>query len=116
MFFALFFMLLTAFVALGVGIFSFDFLVYKEYKEHYNSWQSDGCPKGFCWKPPNTGAEAIVGKDNSVAWQWFWQQPLWMKNDTEAKWLLLAFRLTYPIGAVLFFSFIVLFFASRFRI
>ena len=114
-FFTLWFMLLAAFVALGFGVGSHDFLVYKEYTEYHSSWLSDGGPSGFIWKPSKVETEAIPGQSKNTAWQWFWQQPLWMHDDRDAKRLLLVYRLTFPVGASLGSLYFVLFMASRFH-
>jgi len=81
----------------------FDRLVRYEYKNFRETWEQNGRPFGFFWKPPHYGLRVSpmrhMARDRCAV-MWLFVTPLWMEHDDKARvlvsrlrWLWLSFVL-----------------------
>ncbi len=101
-----------------IGCLAFDKLIRLEYKRFRKSWEKDGRPFGIFWVPPEvkrSGFWAFIGSSSASSrakFDWLFVTPAWIKDSSEARAWLYAYRLIFlgslvmPICAVLFLEYL----------
>lgn len=91
--------ILPSLAALAAAFVTFDKLVRLEYRCYRGAWEADGQPHGFFWIPGEVVRWGgwIVSARSSIASRrcaiaWLLSTPDWVRNDPDAKRLLLWMR------------------------
>ncbi len=92
---AMFLSCATGIVASLVSFRLFDRLLRLEHDLHPTEWERDGAPVGYFWVPPGTSVLPFSGswRRGLVASKWTFRTPTWAAQDSNAKNLLIKFRI-----------------------
>lgn len=92
--------LLLLFLVLFSAFFVFDQIIRLEYKMYRRNWDEDGRPHGFFWIPKESkglGGWVVKGGStlarNRLALRYLFSTPEWVRQDKNAKRLLLWLRI-----------------------
>ena len=81
------------------NMWAFDKLVRRQYAAHRASWERDGRPHGFFFRPPQTrGSVGSWLAFQRCAHVWLFRTPHWMRRDREALRLMLRLRVSMLVS------------------
>jgi hypothetical protein len=98
---------LIALIAVLLSSFYFlERLIRYEYQFHRDSWERDGGPIGWFFRPPESSWLRSGFAFHRVAFGWLFHTPQWTRGDSTARSLLSRLRwcvLVWNIGIIIFF-------------